>query len=423
MLIIDINHGALDLAKEYIDLDYNVSVWDIYGKLEKDKDFLKNLNYSIENINLISSKEKPNFEKYDNVIAPIHCPIGYDFISFHDAVSELIKEKYGNIHKKFIEITGVKGKTTTTELINHILKDEYNIFLSNSNRGSITPVSILNHINKLNEDNKLDFYDLFIFEVSLGITKCKYGAITNVLENYSIAGERRNALIAKLSTLKNADKKYINKNILDKYKTAVKNIKNIKNIDSPQNNLTIINPENAEIISKYPLKYKYKDEIIEFSKYVFGTHYIDDSLFALNICENFVDCGYIIDKIKTFEIKNRMNIRKINNQYIIENINPGLDVKSIDYAINDFMDIFDSGIVIVGGDFGCTCEEIDVKKLSNVINKNKNKNVEFIFAGELGKELKKYFDYTYIDYEYIKDIKDKYDDENVLIIYRKSIST
>ena len=415
-LIIDINHGALDLAKEYIDLDYNVSVWDIYGKLEKDNDLLKKYSDVVEKVNLINSFEKPDFEKYDKIVAPIHCPIDYDFISFHDAVSELIHKKYGDIYKKFIEITGVKGKTTTTELIHHILKDDYNIFLNNSNKGSITPVSILNHINGLNETNKLDSYDLFIFEVSLGITACRYGALTNVLENYSIAGGRRNALIAKLSTLKNADKRYINKSMLDRYNCKDMNIKDIN--PSIDNNLTIINPENAEILAKYPLKYKYNNKTIEFSKYIFGAHYIEDSLFALNICENFVDCEYIIDKIKTFEIKNRMNIRKIKNHYIIENINPGLDVKSIDYAINDFADVFDSGIVIVGGDFGCTCEEIDVKKLLNVIEKYKSKNIKFILAGALGKELKKYVDYPYIDnYK----LESEYD-EDILTIYRKSIN-
>jgi len=420
MLIIDINHGALDLAKEYIDLDYNVSVWDIYGKLEKDKNLLKKYSDVVEKINLIKSFEKPDFEKYDKIVAPIHCPIDYDFISFHDAVSKLIHKKYGNIYKKFIEITGVKGKTTTTELIYHILRDNYNIFLNNSNKGSITPVSILNHINRLNETNKLDSYDLFIFEVSLGITACRYGGLTNVLENYPIAGGRRNALIAKLSTLKNADKKYINKSILDEYSKNIKDI-SLKDINSPtQNNLTIINPENAKIISKYPLKYKYDNKIIEFSRCIFGMHYIEDSLFALNICENFVDYEYIVDKIKTFEIKNRMNIKKINNNYLIENINPGLDVKSIDYAIKDFIDVFDSGIIIVGGDFGCTCEEIDVKKLLKVIEKYKSKkNIKFILAGVLGKELKKYVNYPYTN-EY--NIKSVGYDESILIIYRKSIN-
>ena len=420
VLIIDVNHGALDLAKEYIDLDYNVSIWDIYGKLEKDKDLLEKYSNVVEKINLIKSFEKPDFEKYDKIVAPIHCPIDYDFISFHDAVSELIHKKYGDIYKKFMEITGVKGKTTTTELIHHILKDDYNIFLNNSNKGSITPVSILNHINRLNETNKLDSYDLFIFEVSLGITACGYGALTNVLENYSIAGGRRNALIAKLSTLKNADKKYINKSMLDEYSKDIKDI-NLKNMISPiQYGLTIINPKDAEIISKYPLKYKYNNKTIEFNKCIFGMHYIEDSLFALNICENFVNYEYIIDKIKTFEIKNRMSIKKINNNYLIENINPGLDVKSIDYAIKDFTAVFDNGIIVVGGDFGCTCEEIDVKKLLKVIEKYKsNKDIKFILAGALGKELKKY-----VDHPYINNCNSKFvgNDKSILMIYRKSIN-
>ncbi|AEH06773.1 coenzyme F430 synthase [Methanothermococcus okinawensis] len=434
MLIIDVNHGALDIAKEYINLGYNVSVWDIYGKLEKDKDILKNLNYSMEHINLISSKEKPDFEKYDNIIAPIHCPIDCNFISFHDAISELLYKKYGNIHKKFIEITGVKGKTTTTELLYYILKDEYNIFLNNSNSGSITPVSVLNHINRLNEENKLDLYNLFIFEVSLGITSCKYGALTNVVENYPIGKGRRNALNAKLYTLKNADRIYINKNILDNYGYDNNNLDLVNNnikykyidnkyVDNKNNDnlkkLTAISPEDAEIISKYPLKYKYNNKIIEFSKYIFGAHYIEDSLFALNICKNFVNCEYIIDKIKTFEIKNRMNIKEINNRYMIENINPGLNVKSIDYAIKDFSEIFD-GIVIIGGDFGCTCEELNVRRLSNIINKYKNKsNIKFILTGALGKKLKKYVNYPYVENYNFKSTEL---DKNILIIYRKAIN-
>ena len=114
-----------------------------------------------------------------------------------------------------------------------------------------------------------------------------------------------------------------------------------------------------------------------------------------------------------------MNIKKINNNYLIENINPGLDVKSIDYAIKDFTAVFDNGIIVVGGDLGCTCEEIDVKKLLKVIEKYKsNKDIKFILAGALGKELEKYVNYPYMEH---KDIKSVEYDENILIIYRKSI--
>ena len=106
-----------------------------------------------------------------------------------------MEEKFGDIYKKIINITGVKGKTTTTTLINHILKDSYLTYLHNSNSGSIAPPAILEVLNNLDVDK----YDFFIFETSLGLVKCKYGIITNVLENYKISKGRRDALTANLA--------------------------------------------------------------------------------------------------------------------------------------------------------------------------------------------------------------------------------
>nr|WP_050559947.1 MULTISPECIES: coenzyme F430 synthase [Methanothermococcus] len=414
MLVIDVNHGALDLAKELLNLGYDVDVWDIYGKLEKD--VLKGYLDVVKKINLIKSKEKPVFENYDKIIAPIHCPIDFPFVPFHDAVSEIIKEKYGKIHKKFIEVTGVKGKTTTTEMINFILKDDYNVFLHNSNKGSITPVILLNILEE--NENNIDNIDYFIFEVSLGLTSCGYGAITNIAENYPIAGGRRNALV-KMDFLKNADKKYVNKFIIDDFNIPI----DLKDL----NDINLINSEDVEILSKYPLKYKYNNLLVQFNKNIFGKHLVEDSMFAIEISKNFLDYETILERIKRFNLKNRMNIEKKGSNYIIKNINPGLDLKAIDYAINDFIGSFNSGYIVVGGDFGCTCEEINIERLSNVIKKwkNKNKNIRFLFAGDVGKRLKDYVKPTFLENsKVLSNVDDIFNLElgdNVLIIYRTSI--
>jgi len=412
ILIIDINHGALDIAKEYYNLDHrDIFIWDIYGKLKKDKTILKKYNEVIKYFNIIPSEGKPDFSKYEEVVAPIHCPIDWDFTPFHDAISKIIKIKYNNLYKKFIEITGVKGKTTTTELIYKILSNEYNVFINNSNRGSITPVSVINSINLLSEKNTLDSYDVFIFEVSLGITSCRYGALINILENYPIGGGLRDSFIAKMSSMKNAERAYINKRVFEEY--SYRNFEDIK-----LNNLIEIDDKNIEILSKYPLRYRYNGRVIEFNREIFGTHYIENSLFAINICKNFMDLDEIVDRVYSFKIKNRMSISS-HNPLIIENVNPGLDVKAIDHAINDFKGVFNRGIVVIGGDFGCTCEEIDMDRLVNVVKKY-NKHFKFIFTGPLGRKLRKYIEGTYLDK--LDNIYKKYPSENTLILYRKSIN-
>ncbi|ENN95815.1 Mur ligase middle domain protein [Methanocaldococcus villosus KIN24-T80] len=370
MLIVDVNHGALILAREYKEMGYDVEVWDIYNKL-KDSN---NLDVKIV--------KNPNLNDYEKIVAPIHCPIDKKFISFHEAVSEIILKKYKNLYKKFICITGVKGKTTTTELIFHILKEDYKVFINNSNYGSIAPPAILEKLSNIN----IDDYDIFIFETSLGLIRCKYGAITNVLENYKIAKGKRDALFAKFSTLKLADVGYINIKDIKRYNLAIE-----------KNNINVINE--PTILKKYPLEFEYCGEIFNFNNKVFGSHLAENASFAIEICKNFLSLEDIKEKLKNFKIKNRMEIENVGKHVVIKNINPGLDVKAIKYAINDFLEVF-GGDIYIGGDFGVVCEEIDIKKLCNIL---KSFKVKYFFIGDIGKELNKYLEGEFKDKIEIKD--------------------
>jgi UDP-N-acetylmuramyl pentapeptide synthase len=380
-------------------MGYDVDVFDIYQKIKKSDDFRAKYNKLKEKfgnkLNLYF--EQPNFEKYDKIIAPIHCPIDVDFIPFTDAVSEILEEKFGDIYKKIINITGVKGKTTTTTLINHILKDDYLTYLHNSNFGSIAPPAILNVLNNLDVDK----YDFFIFETSLGLIRCKYGAITNILENYKIAKGRRDALTAKFGSLKNAEIAFINKRDIERY-----------NLDISHKSLNVVDVDKAEILSKYPLKFEYFGNIFEFNKNIFGLHFVENSLFSIEVCKNLIDVDEIKYRLKTFIIKNRMEIKEIDKKVLVRNINPGLDVKAIYYAIKDFLEVFD-GDVYVGGDFGVVCEEINIKKLSEVL---KRFNCRYIFVGEIGRAL-----LNYLDGEYIGSFDEGKVEKNSLVILRERI--
>ena len=177
-------------------------------------------------------------------------------------------------------------------------------------------------------------------------------------------------------------KEMLNKRDIDRY-----------NLNINHNWLNIVNVDKAEILSKYPLKFEYFGNIFEFNKNIFGLHFVENSLFAIEICKNLVDVDEIRDRLKTFIIKNRMEIKEIDKKVLVKNINPGLDVKAISYAIKDFLEVFD-GDIYIGGEFGVVCEEIDIKKLSEVL---KRFNCQYIFVGDIGRELMNYLNGDYIE--------------------------
>lgn len=405
IVIADCNHGAIALSKEYRKYTKrDIYVYDTYNKLTKeDIDHLNKIN--ITNISIEFIKENRNNLI---VIAPVHMPPLFDVdYTHHEFTGYLIKrfKENNNFNFPIIEVTGVKGKTTTATLINDILSNKNRLILTS--RGlfyntfkestqlitdiSITPASIIQSLNKANDNNLLDSVDYFISEVSLGITSnCDIGVLTNIVENYPIAKGTSNASDAKKSIFTS------NKIICDK--TAYKNYYSDQTSDNVY--LVSLNDTNSNIyttninydIKSTSFKVHYNDKCkkIEFniSCFALTDYYITNILYAINVALLLnIPINTIEKNIKkALPISGRGSYRYIKDKLILEDINPGLNTASITKCVSNLSKYSNDFILIIGGDYGITCEEIDESKLINYIN-SLNKKQDIIFAGEVGLSL------------------------------------
>jgi len=125
VLIVDMTHGGTILASEFSKKhNCKVFAWDIYHTLcEEDKSQLEiqgiELVGELFYQQLINQKISP---EYDNseilVVAPVHCKLPHPpNMTHHQAVGYLLKDE---INVPIIEITGVKGKTSTAAMIKDI---------------------------------------------------------------------------------------------------------------------------------------------------------------------------------------------------------------------------------------------------------------------------------------------------------------
>ena len=112
----------------------------------------------------------------------------------------------------------------------------------------------------------------------------------------------------------------------------------------------------------------------------------------------------------------------MENSTILEEINPGLNVKSIQKSI-EMVEKLDNYTIIIGGKYGITCEEINEDELVEYL-KEKTDNLEIILTDELGKSIHDKINQNinyYEDYNKIlKTLIEK--DKNILFIYRSNYS-
>ncbi|MGB7970157.1 MAG: coenzyme F430 synthase [Methanobacterium sp.] len=447
VLVVDMTHGGLLISSEFMKIpETEVLALDIYKTLDPliiEELKNKGLNF-LESLDEIEQYKNQTAESDLMIVAPVHCKLDHNIaLTHHEAVGYLLNDR---IDVPVIEVTGVKGKTSIVWMLKEIFKDSNPLVLSSlgvevvengewkvlKRNISITPASII-------EAWKLaDGYEkgICIFETSLGGTGlADVGILTNLAEDYPIASNSRTASEAKRQIFKSKVVACEIESYTSKYsefsgKTNTfgnsRNTKNSTNLTASQIQYGLDKTNfQIDIVDFKTSSNHILNESFEVTTFAPAPIHITNILGA--VCASLT-IGVSIEKIKeglnNFKgVKGRTSINEQNGIRIIEEINPGLNVTSVKKAISMVENMENVG-VIFGGKYGVTCEEIDEKSVSDVLDEI-DEDIPLILIDKLGANVKNILKRNSI---YSNDLDDAMENvvdnnlENVLLIYRSNFS-
>lgn len=308
-----------------------------------------------------------------------------------------------------IAITGSNGKTTTKELLYHVLSSEYNVLKNDGSKNNVIGVS--ETLFKLNND-----YDIIVMELGtnhLGEIKklslmCNpdLGLITNIGSSHiGYFKNKKNIFKEKTSVLDGMYNKKLIVNGDDKY---LKKLKYYKCGINRNNDLRAYNIEEYfdHITFNIYLDKEYK---IVFNNP--GIHFVNNILLVIKTCLDYgIDINKIIDKISDFNLTSmRMNIiRSGSNTIISDCYNSSLE--SITAGINYLSKINQNKLLIIGDILELGKYSVKIHKKINKLIKKLN-NYEVLTVGNYSKYIKGiHFDNVDLLIDYLKGISvnDKY---------------
>lgn len=460
-LVIDLTHGGVKIAISLAKTGRIVHAYDLYNTLKPlDREMME-----VYDINIIDLDGLKGLKGDICVISPIHSPLtsseiesrnpdlNYTFLTHHQAIGEILKGWGDDILK--IEITGVKGKTSSAFMLKEILVDDNPLILSSlgallydnkkelvlKRNISITPANIKETIDlaykvanpvcliaegKVKSEN-LRKYNSAIFESSLGCCGIgDVGLLTNIAEDYPIAKNRLTASEAKAQTFM-CRNVVCQKESYDNYYSDISHDRvNTFSIADEDANLHVRSVEysldetSIDIIYSNVLTINGNtlDGEMTVKTFAPGPHHVMNVLgVVLTSLTAEIDEERIIRGIKNYKgIPGRTNKRLIENSTVIEEINPGINTEAIRKSI-EMIGNLDDYYVVVGGDYGITCEEIDEDRVSEFLS---SLDCSIILTGEVGKSILEKMPEKVL---FIEDYRDCYDyvigkNKNLLFIYR-----
>ena len=472
-LVIDLTHGGVKIAISLVKTKRydTIYAYDIYKTLNPiDKKMLdvygvkvidlETINKNIKNLTVVSPIHLPLSE--EDIKKEINNPnINYTFLNHHEAVSLILNEwceKYPEILK--IEVTGVKGKTSSVFMLKEIFNFKNPLILSSlgallyrdgkkttlKKNISITPANIKETIDlayKISnpickiasgevESENIVEYGVAIFESSLGVTGIgDIGLLTNIAENYPIAKNRLNAQKAKGQVFR-CGLIAIEKETLDEYypleKEKFENKINTFSLENSEANVYASNIKYSLNKTTFDVTYTHLktstgDEIngsFKIATFAPGHHHVQNALGAITVSlASNISEDKIINGLENYKgIIGRSSKKTVKNSLIIEEINPGINTKAIENSIDMIKDL-ENYSIIIGGDYGITCEEIDEEKVSNLLD---SYDLDLTLTGDVGLNI---FNKMDKKHSYVKNYQDAINKnikkgKNILFIYRSN---
>ena len=460
-LVIDLTHGGVKIAISLAKKGKNVLAYDLYNTLNT----IDSKMLEIYDVELIQLEDLTQFKGDMNVIYPIHMPLSFDeimsynpdlkftFESHHEIIKEILDDWAEDMVK--IEVTGVKGKTTSVFMLKEIFIDKNPLILSSlgallyedgneiilRKNISIAPANIKETIDLANkisnpicyvheDDNKSEKprkYNCAIFESSLGVSGIgDVGLLLNIAEDYPIAKGRSSASEAKKQVFR-CKCVCIQKEALDTYYSDIEHENvNSFSLEDTSSNLFVRDVEYGLNQTSIEMEYNDVKTIngnvisgeIKLSCFAPGPHHVSNVLGVILTCLSLeIDPNKIIAGLGNYKgIPGRTNKKTIENSIVIEEINPGLNTQAIKESINMIGDL-DDYYVSIGGDYGITCEEIDEDKLASYLN---GLDCDLLLTGEVGLSISSKLKNEYKYYENYSDVYDLVikNNKNLLFIYR-----
>ena len=299
------------------------------------------------------------------------------------SLANYIRNKY-NI--PLITITGSNGKTTTKDLVAHILSSKYNVLKNEGSENNIIGVS--NTLFKLNNVHNIIVMELgtnHLGEISNLSKMCNpnLGVITNIgTSHIGYFKTKKNIFKEKISVIDGMYNKELIVNGDDKY---------LKRINAFKCGINEYNDLKAYNIKEYIDHITFNIYLDKEYKIIFnnpGVHFVNNILLAIKVCLYYnISINNIIDYISNYALTNmRMNIIKSGSNIIINDCYNS-SFESITAGINYLKNINSDKVLILG-------DILELGKHSKTIHKRINKalkelnNKKIFTVGKYSKYIK-----------------------------------